>query len=385
MKNRLFEKHTANLFATLFCAGALLSGTFSVPSSDFAPAVKAETIKIDNPVGYATNVFKSEFGNAAHTSPVLKTDFILSDEIKFIKSNPNSFNCGSSSYDSYEKLADNISSDLKKRANIHADEYFFLSTSQECFKDFFADKRQYATQYYYRYHRYISEYTLTLENNAHFTKEYSDKLNLFFLDALDKLSEEELSYSEFFDRYGTHVITGVDFGTKFEAYYGCVFDKFLSDKEWGELRDIVENSMVESLNSGEESYWNPSDRVNGKFGLNFHGITHTTKTDKFDDTPLVIGYSSLLPFYEILPEKYSALAEPMKTAFEEYATANTDLHEDSFLPVPTPDSSSEDSQNPQPEESKNGLKTVLICTACVVVFAGIIIALVVYFRKRKRT
>lgn len=383
MKIYLFKKRITALLTTFFCAGTLLAGTFFVP----APLNgKAEITEINNPIGYATNILKCEFGESLISSPVLDSTFIASDEIRFLSTEEHKKEVlGGKSYNSYKSLAEDVSHDWKIKTNITTDGYFFLAEIQKNIgSSLSAAQHQYATQYYYRYGDYYTEYSLTLENSAYFSDAYADKLNSVFLDALDKLSSGELSYTDFFDTFGTHVITGADFGTKFEAYYGCFFDRFLNDKEWDELDKIVKASLNSFLENGGEGRWEPNHEVSKKFGLN-PCVSYTTNVDMYEGEYLAVGFSNLLPFYEILPEKYSALAAPMKQAFEEYAEKNTHLYENTSLPEPSPDSSATPISPPENDEGDGkGLKIALICTAAVAVSAGVAIGFTLYFRKKKK-
>lgn len=386
MKIYLFKKRITALLTTFFCVGTLLAGTFFVPAPFNG---KAETTEINIPIGYATNILKCEFGESLISSPVLDSTFIASDEIRFISTEEHKKEVlGGKSYNSYKNLAEDVSHDWKTKTNITTDGYFFLAEIQKNIGSFLSvAQHQYATQYYYRYSDYYTEYSLTLENSAYFSDAYTDKLNPVFLDALDRLSAGELSYTDFFDTFGTHVITGADFGTKFEAYYGCFFDRFLNDEEWDELDKTVKASLNSFLENGGEGRWEPNYEVSKKFGLN-PCVSYTTNVDMYEDDYLAVGFSNLLPFYEILPEKYSSLAAPMKQAFEEYADENTHLYENTSLPEPSPDSS--ETPTPPPENDEGGgnggkgLKIALICTACAaVVLAGIAIGLTLFRKKKK--
>lgn len=368
------KQKLSSLLVTSFCVG-----TFLVPT--YTPT-KAETIKFEHPIGFATNIVTMPPNEALLSTPVLNTDFLTSDQINFVRHSNVALSISPGTfYDSYIDLAKKISREWKNRTGISDEGEFFLSDLNKNFASLLSEK-QWATQFYYYYSYYYSEYSLTMETLA-FSTAYSDQYNPDFLSALDRLADGELSYPEFFDSFGTHVITGVNYGTKIEAYYGAFFDQFLKREELQEIEASLSASLDDYLQN--DGIFGPDDTVKAKYGIT-RSASLISRIDPLENGEYtVVGFSNLLPLYNILPEKYAALAEPMQQAFSDYADANTELYENSSLPLPSDSSDTSDGSETPPDDGGNeALKIILICSACVVVLAAAAAGLIVWLHKKKK-
>lgn len=381
---KILHNAKTKICALAIC-GFFVAGIGLPSTTNSFPKARAEATESVCPIGYGVNVLSDSFGTTAYLTPILDKTFTASDEIDFVRQDKRSLEISyGESYDSYKSLAEDVARRRKHTAYISDDGLFFLHDLKYAFGSFLSAQK-YATQYYYRYSRYYSEYSLTLENGAYFASAYSDRFDSEFLNALDRLSAGESSYPEFFDSFGTHVIIGADYGTKFEAYYGCFSEKFLSKEELQEIHETVNASLQAAVESGGEESWNPTAEIAEKYGIN----SSSSVTEKIDSPEngefVVIGYSNLLPLYKTLPTEYAALAEPMEKAFRKYAAANTNLYEDSFLPQP-PKASEEQNVFSPGDGDHQPLKIALICTACAAaVFAGAaVVGFALYFRKKKK-
>lgn len=371
------KQKLSSLLVTSFCVGTFLVPTYT--------STKAETIKFEHPIGFATNVVTTmPPGETFIFRPVLNTDFLTSDQINFVRHSDMALSISPGTfYDSYIDLAKKISREWKNRTRIRDEGEFFLSDLDKNFASLLSEK-QWATQFYYYYSYYYSEYSLTLENGAYFVAAYSDQYDPDFLSALDRLADGELSYPEFFDSFGTHVITGVNYGTKIEAYYGAFLDQFLKREELQEIEASLSASLDDYLQNG--GIFSLDSSITAKYGIT-ESVSRITRIDPLENGEYtVVGFSNLLPLYNILPEEYAALAEPMRQAFSDYADANTELYENSSLPLPSDSSDTSDGSETPPDDDggNEALKIILICSACVVVLAAAAAGLIVWLHKKKK-
>lgn len=384
MKNHSLKNQTATFLAAFIGAGSLFAGTLSVPAPSGVNA-EAETAASVCPIGYSVNILSDEFGATEYLAPVLDKTFTASDEINFVQMNKFSLDVfPGRSYDSYKALAESVTTRRKSASYLLEDGYFFLHDLKYTFGNLLSD-RKYATQYFYSYSKYSLQYSLTLENGAYFSSAYSDKFDPEFLKALDGLSAGALTYPEFFDTFGTHVIIGADYGAKFEAYYGCFSENPLGADELQEIHQAVNASLQPVLENVATERWNPDGAIPEKYEMAASAVVSEYVASSENEDPVVIGYSQLSPLCDILPESYSLLAEPMEEAFREYAAANTNLYENSFLPDPaktieTPQTPSVDNGN------EKALKIALIGSVCAaVVFAGTTaVGFTLCLRKKKK-
>lgn len=311
------------LIATFICIGSLSA---MVPfQRNERLQVQAEATKLTSRIGYSVNVTSLSYDGVYTT--IFSGDFINSGAMKVIEKSEKHEDLQSLVYGSYEELAKNYSDMLKRDALVDDDGLFFMGELDSRFGDSLQDSK-YATQLlcYQRY--YSVEYSLILQNEAVFAFTYADKLDSGFLVALDKLQAGKLGYFEFFDKFGTHVITGVDFGVLKELYCGYFYpSNFLSESEWSELSGKV----VDGISVGSDGKLRePSSLITSKYGTNVKKSYSTMKGSA--DKPEEIGFSHLVPLYDAIPEEYASLKALMKSQFQYYLSYNAKLYKYSLLP-----------------------------------------------------
>lgn len=203
----------------------------------------------------------------------------------------------------------------------------------------------YSSFYYLSTHLY-EQYSCSFQYNLHTKHEYIENLDEEYIEALNKVKLNELSYEEFFKLYGSHIVMGGSFGFKSQISEGVLtkesvidekiqpelenafpgtlsrMSQILSNKAFHEkLSEILKTNEYETSitlkNSGDRisTCTNPDD-------------THMTmiKKDKsrwsnlaYFEPMLIDTYDdALIPLWEMLPKKHEDLRETMKDEFETY-------------------------------------------------------------------
>lgn len=200
----------------------------------------------------------------------------------------------------------------------------------------------------------IANFDETKIKNGNFITEYA----LAKLDAMSVLTDAQLESSiiSFFNSFGTHIITDAMYGGKLEIYYYNLNNA----TDWSEdLGFELSNSISATIKAGNNSVGvETSDNLDSKLSIgsststtvanfsangiggngfnasNYRAFAEAYKTwiDDYNaqgEHATMIGISSggLYPIWDLLPSKYSMLANQMKVVF------NKHLHEvnDQFL------------------------------------------------------
>ncbi len=327
------KRGTRRLAAAL---GALMAAVCLVPFAGRKENVRssAETYAVDG-IGFSVNVFKHEYGEFDSQFSILDGDYIVSGEMPVTKFDGfgGTFN-GGKSYKTYAALAKDVSSDYHFS---HADlngAYAFLAEADKAFGGVLSigqEREPWDSAFYFWKERMVSFYTLRLDNsNGFFIDYYKDHLNPYFLFALEQIRTGEIGYEEFFDSYGTHLVTEVTYGLRTVGYYGAFCQGgYLDETARQQLHESAE-SAYDAYAEGKEGFWNLPENVVEKYNLSTVGsFRKLGETSAEENGETRIRYEDLLPLYNALPETYADLAEPMKAAFAEYAAAHTKLYENS--------------------------------------------------------
>ena len=258
------KRGTRRLAAAL---GALMAAVCLVPFAGRKENVRssAETYAVDG-IGFSVNVFKHEYGEFDSQFSILDGDYIVSGEMPVTKFDGfgGTFN-GGKSYKTYAALAKDVSSDYHFS---HADlngAYAFLAEADKAFGGVLSIGREtepWDSAFYFWKERMVSFYTLRLDNsNGFFIDCYKDHLNPYFLFALEQIRTGEIGYEEFFDSYGTHLVTEVTYGLRTVGYYGAFCQGgYLDETARQQLHESAERAY-DAYAEGKEEFWNLPENV----------------------------------------------------------------------------------------------------------------------------
>lgn len=331
------RKHNLNRVMRCFAAalGALTAAVCLVPFAGRKENVRssAETYIIDG-VGFSVNVFKQEYGTFDSGCPILDLDYIVSGKMPLTKldGNGGSFDSGRS-YKTYASLAEDVCSDGRISRLGLGGAYAFLTEANKAFGGVLSTESENApweSAFYFRKESVMSFYTLMLNHSPAFIDCYKDYLSADFLLALEQVKTGKTNYGEFFERYGTHMVTGVTYGLRSFAYCGAFSGQGFFDASARQLLHESAERAYDEYREGGEWLWALPESVVKEYQMST--VSYFGKEGKISEEEseyAQIGYGGLLPLYEALPEAYADLEEPMKAAFAEYAAANTELYENS--------------------------------------------------------
>ncbi len=199
-----------------------------------------------------------------------------------------------------------------------------------------------SSQYYFTQNFYKESYALYLPNYLSDLSTYKNNLDSTFISYLDMLSKGYITYANFFDVFGTHLIGCGIYGGTFDSTYTIRTDQRLITSEIA--ADISREISVSLANYGSSSVANRleasvfkstnSSRVNigyrsvcygGNFALSpqidqYYGNEINQWMQSVINNPALIGYrnDSLIPLWELLPNNYTWLYNSMKLAFDDY-------------------------------------------------------------------
>ncbi len=114
----------------------------------------------------------------------------------------------------------------------------FISEAIDNFKDKIDDKYQeYRNQYYTIAGVEFINYSIGIMEYRSRTEQFIDYLNQEYISDLERLSNKQLSYRSFFEKYGTHLIGEAHFGLRYYALYTVLSndEKDLSKDEFSEV------------------------------------------------------------------------------------------------------------------------------------------------------
>lgn len=244
----------------------------------------------------------------------------------------------------FEKSTVNIYetiNDFNALLNLSEPDIFLNKLSKELVCHSKIEYQQYLSKYFYvlrtnvsRYNQYISNYI----NPATYQNAYSSG----YLSDLELLSNGGITYESFFDKYGTHIAGSILVGGGLTATYSLATNEVAIDennqgaidkevREY-EFSEKTVKGIVSALDAKTDFKIRETD-IKSDFYITTNGGKVLTKDDYKDFIPFyeswcesfnnpqnyaIVGYSynGLVALWDILPQKYSCLADGMRTAFE---------------------------------------------------------------------
>ncbi len=330
--------------------GALVAATglmaMNLPTIGSINETKAEEVSSISSIGFTTNIVKNEIGETCNFS-VLKNDYILSN-MPTLRQDKQAREGYTYTTSTLTETTTSINNEYKSRV---AGEYsgiaFSAGIENACSVMIEKAKTNLVSQYYSieKASCLLYSKTLVAGNSLEFIDTYQNYLNDSFYSALNKLKTGTLSYEDFFDTCGTHLIVGVKYGGTFETIYGVYSDTIaFTETEKSEMDtkisaiktgtavgasmylDLTSSGLVNNSNSSRISYFKAVGG-NGQFVSNLNNGLNAVDSwinSVNEDNAVVIDYTDngLLPIWDILPAEYQDLQTGMKNAFDEYVSNN---------------------------------------------------------------
>ena len=232
--------------------------------------------------------------------------------------------------------------DYNLNVNVGAEAKAFLGFLSANFKQsanfLFED---YNYKYFYIYDKEINRHRLSINNYAQ-PATYQNCYSEYFITDLQKLSDNSLSYEEFFADYGTHIVGSAVFGGKINAFYSIASNNIILNTDIAyDVEAEINNGFSNATNS------NIVSKINEKYGVDYTvsdiqtsfyvkayggsafnstsmsnfetGVENWTNSFNEASNTVVIGYNDgLIPLWDILPEAYQNLSDDMESAFIQY-------------------------------------------------------------------
>lgn len=208
------------------------------------------------------------------------------------------------------------------------------------------DIASYCYKYYNMLEHNVERYRLSI-NNYSYKNTYADCYSDAFLNDLNKVKGNTMSYEAFFGRYGTHIVGSAVYGGKLNAYYTVLSkDKLINQDvktaldgviSFQNIKNATKASAASAMSSALAISVAASDITTG-FSVRTEGgnvfpsglqsafeAGYKSWCDSFSGNAncVVVDYATdgLVSLWEILPDEYASLAVSMKNAFVDYYEA----------------------------------------------------------------
>lgn len=205
----------------------------------------------------------------------------------------------------------------------------------------------YLSHYFYYFHGKHYQYTYSLPYYSSNLNLYRNNLNQVYINNVANLFNGYISYNDFFDMYGTHVIAKGIYGGKLDIFYSAVSNEV-------DLGVTFKDNITGGLTAGIDSIYNATGSVSTnyhfslldsinynlgttyeRFSINGYGGSSFVVTNlnglanciqpwisSVESNPTLVGVSSdgLIPLWELLPSTYNTTyyKNLLKSNFEIY-------------------------------------------------------------------
>ncbi|MDR3216382.1 MAG: hypothetical protein LBT55_03090 [Clostridiaceae bacterium] len=352
--------------------------TTEVPDNGPSTETETKTVTVDpdppigltTGVGYSINVVTADYIDGVKLrSPVFKPE-LINDEI-LTKTPDIRVSGGAYSETSYETLTANFSANFNRKAGLTAaiKGIFSASLSKRFGVGLSGTVASYSNQFFYTMTQNISRYTLMLPYSFTAVENFSNVLSDNYINDLKRLNNRSITFEQFFDIYGTHMITAGVFGGKISVYYKVLSNDILFTssvkanlhntvsagiKNFGAAGASIDFDISKALSGNAGSYIEDLYIID-QGGNAFSTLNMNSFTSSYEDwyksfnanesTSVLVDIpddNGLVPLWDILPSEYSFLKSGMEQAFVSYANEAYDSNTSKFLPATSADSVSTD-------------------------------------------
>lgn len=225
----------------------------------------------------------------------------------------------------------------------------------------------YESQYYYYNYKIVERYIAYMQDTGYNNELLKLNLHPTFISYLQAINNGTLSYEEFFQLYGTHLIRNAIFGGKMVAstgvysneiavgstYMNTLTTSLAAEVQFTANASIdVSTAVTSALSSHSGAYiMNSNLSVYGGVA-DTNPVTWVNSINDENSRMVAFTSNSLIPLWDLLPSGYSHLVTPMKNAFDTYYNSvNNENNIKMRLPSVT-----------QRTESKNSIATTYTIT-----------------------
>ena len=315
-------------------------------------------------LGYSINAATSIYLDAENIktgSPVFEENWLEGQKSKAHRITVNSTETTAKSASSFLEIKESLAEDIELNAGISLGYEIFTANMEIGFDSSSTIKyEEYASQYYYVLHTESVRYTYSLPDYSSDLSQYRDNLHPNFKSALKNLYSGAISYTDFFDTYGTHVLMNCKYGGDFQLYYSAVSNLVdVGETYSGQITSELQTSVADKLgtNSGisfdltsvsgihEGQYMDSfyckalggdtfaCAGINSNLNSDYRSWANSVNTD-----PAIIGTTSdgMIPLWNLLPDEYNTPANVslMQGWFKTYATTHR-INVYDYVPVKT--------------------------------------------------
>ena len=331
------------LVICLSCAVALGLGSNSVAYAESNTAVPTSEI-VQSGLGMAINVVTAqdlndyEFGKMVFDSEKLQN--LSTSRVDLMGSKQYVY-----STTDIDELIKNYS--LNTGLGVKADA-FIWSISVNFKSGISFNYSDYNYKYFYVISNEFPRYRLAINNYLQ-VETYADCYSDYFLNDLSKLANGTMSYEDFFEDYGTHIVGSATYGGRLNAYYSVVSDKLLMNKETTvgvetAIGGVLSSGTVITITSEIESKSGTTyndEEMQTAFHLQAYGgnaiatdnidnfssaLSNWTSSFNSSNNSVVIGYDNqgIVPLWDLLPQDYQDLSSEMERAYIQYYKNNAE-------------------------------------------------------------
>ena len=197
----------------------------------------------------------------------------------------------------------------------------------------------YSYKYYYLYTDYIQRYRLYINNYLN-RDTYQDAFSEMFLNDLQLLKNEDITYRTFFDRYGTHLVGSAYYGGQLNFSFTVASNKVVINEDvkycfdqsvsfpvevdvMAKIKQVIEQELNVKYSSSDLTYQLGAIAFGGKS----FSTSNINKCEEYydkwkdsidsDDDCVIVNYNSdgLVPLWYILPEEYTSLSNTMEQEY----------------------------------------------------------------------
>ncbi len=202
----------------------------SIVMSNNVETVKAnemvDTLGVD--IGYSINLAKHEFVDSTQiktTTPIFANSWLqeLTKTKTMIESRETTINYSNS----FEGLVTKLEDEANLTTTFQKNDSLFNATVANRFNN--DDVMNYSDnmyQYYSTYNKKFRLYSYELPNYATDLATYKSKVNIVYQRDVADLFDGDMTTTDFFDKYGTHIVAKAIYGGKFEINYSLVSNRY---------------------------------------------------------------------------------------------------------------------------------------------------------------
>lgn len=212
-------------------------------------------------------------------------------------------------------------------------------------------------QYYSTYNYKVKKFSYELPEYRTNFELYRSKLNILYKRDVADLFDGDMTSTQFFDKYGTHIIAKAQYGGRFVVDYSLVSDRYdVWDEHFLDLSDYIEDNLHDKISQNttidfnvfrDFDFYYPRAKetlnIYSRGGVEYSSVSldnlytaYTTWLNAVESNPVVICTlaDGLIPLWDILPSTYNTTAnrDIFIQKYQEYAAAKENAIIETYNP-----------------------------------------------------